>query len=526
MNSTAASQSSKPSRSTNAAAELRALKLEKLRRLEMRAETLADFVPRVTPTAVRPDHLARLVDLFARIDRGERVRACVSVPPQHWKTTTVLHGFAWLLRRHPAWSLAYSTYQLAQSYSKSREARDIARAAGVPLHDEMQNLGEWRTAQGGGGLFTSIEGPLTGKAARVVVVDDPYKDPSDARSEASRQRVREWVRAVALTRLPEDGSLIIVHTRWIEDDLIGEVLNPNVQLLGEEYEDINLPLLALDDGTPAPAPYTDGTRVLMPQRTTPDGRTIGWTLAGAVRQLVTMGDQADALAQGKPRRRVDGALWQHEDIPRLDAPPPLSRVVVFVDPNQASEASASKADDAGVVTLARGQDGNAYVLGDASRRMGVASWAAVAVAEYDAHNAAEIVLEGDGGGELNAQAIRAHLLAEASEKSRASGRYVAPRMVPVRVVKVGARGDKRGRCETARSLYGDAKAGRVSRVYHVGRHARLERSMTTHDFATTSKSPGDLDALSLGVHELLLGAPPARTDARAQTAAVVIAEQF
>ncbi len=526
MNSTAASQSSKPPRSTDAAAELRALKLEKLRRLEARAETLADFVPRVTPTAVRPDHLARLVDLFARIDRGERVRACVSVPPQHWKTTTVLHGFAWLMLRHPAWSLAYSTYQLAQSYSKSREARDIARAAGVPLHEEMQNLGEWRTRQGGGGLFTSIEGPLTGKAARVVVIDDPYKDDLDANSEAHRERVRSWVKSVALTRLPEDGSLIIVHTRWLDCDLIGEVLDPNVMLLGEKYEDINLPFLADDDGRPVTAPYTDGTRVLMPRRAGPSGAMIGWTVEGAIRQLVSMCEKAEPLAQGKPRRRVDGALWQHDDIPHLDAPPPLSRVVVFVDPNQASEASAAKADDAGVVTLARGQDSNAYVLGDASRRMGVTSWAAVAVGEYDAHNAAEIVIEGDGGGELNAQAIRAHLLAEAAEKSRASGRYVAPRMIPVRVVKVGARGDKRGRCETARNLYGDRKTGRTSRVYHVGRHARLERSMTTHDFATTQRSPGDLDALSLGVHEMLLGAPPVRTDARPHSAPIIRAEQF
>ena len=508
MNSTAESQSSKPRRSTDAAAELRALKSEKLRRLERRSETLSEFVPRVTVNAVRPDHLAPLVSLFERIDRGERVRACISVPPQHWKTTTVLHGFAWLLERHPSWSLAYSTYQLAQSYSKSREARDIARAAGVPLHEEMQNLGEWRTRGGGGGLFTSIEGPLTGKAARVVVVDDPYKDPADARSEASRQRVRDWVKAVALTRLPADGSLLIVHTRWLDCDLIGETLDPDVMLLGERYEDINLPFLADDNGNAVEAPYTSGSRVLMPKQRTPDGTSIGWTVAEAVRQLVSMGDQADALAQGRPRRRVDGALWRRADIEHVADVPALSRVEVFVDPNQSSDAVASTADDAGIVTIARGTDGNAYILGDASARMGVQSWAAAAVAEYDAHNAAAIVIEGDGGGELNVQAIRAHLLAEASEKARRTGKHVEPRIVPVRIVKVGARGDKRSRCETARNLYGDRTTGRVSRVFHLGTHTRLERSMTTHDFATSQRSPGDLDALSLGLHDMLLGNAP------------------
>ena len=463
-----------------------------------------DFVPKTTPGAVRPDHLARFVDIFHRIDRGERVRACLSVPPQHWKTTTGLHGFAWLLKRHPRWTLAYSTYQLAQSYSKSRECRDMARAAGVPLHDEMQNLAEWRTREGGGCLFTSIEGPLTGKGARVVMIDDPYKDPADARSEATRNRVREWVKAVALTRLPEDGSLIIVHTRWEDCDLIGEVLDETNPLLGERYESINLPFLADDNGDPVVAPYTNGTRVLMPRRVLGDGTVIGWTIEGAIRQLVSMRETAEPLAQGIPRRRVDGALWQIADIEHLDDAPPLSRVEVFVDPNQSNDAAASRADNAGIVTVARGRDGNAYVLGDASAHMGVESWAAVAVAEVDAHNAAGIVIEGDGGGELNVQAIRAYLLAEAAEKSKRAGRYVAPRVIPVRVVKVGARGDKRSRCETARNLYGDRKSGRVSRVYHVGTHRRLERTMTTHDFATTQKSPGDLDALSLAIHEVLL----------------------
>ena len=92
----------------------------------------------------------------------------------------------------------------------------------------------------------------------------------------------------------------------------------------------------------------------------------------------------------------------------------------------------------------------------------------------------------------------------------AAGRPVEPERIVVRLVRVGSRGDKRGRCETVRELYGDPAVGRPSVVSHVGDHPRLERSMTTHDFATSGKSRGDLDALSLGLTELLLTAAPQR----------------
>lgn len=482
----------------------------------------------MSPSRVRPDHLAPVTAAFDRIRRGERVRVCISVPSQHGKSETVLHGLAQILADRPTWPLIYLTYQQEQSDDQSHKARAIARAAGVDLAADRANLRMWRTSQGGGCLFTSVDGPGAGQPAQVAVVDDPYKNRAAALSGAVRKQVRDTFSSVVLQRGQETMSVVVVHTRWLEDDLIGDIERGE---FGGGWEVINLPMLSEPDGaggwTPSPSPYDTATRVLNPQRSLPDGRVFGWTLDGARALLLSLPEHdAESMAQGKPRRRVDGALWQDADIVRLDAPPPLSRVVVFVDPNQASDANASKADDAGVAVIARGQDGNAYVLGDASRRMGVQTWAAVAVAEYDTHNAAEIVLEGDGGGELNAQAIRAHLLTEAAEKSKREGRYVAPRVIPIRIVKVGARGDKRGRCETARALYGDAKSGRVSRVYHVGRHHRLERSMTTHDFATTQRSPGDLDALSLGLHEMLLSGTSVRADARPSVAAVRIAEQF
>lgn len=510
--------------STNSSAplDLRRLSLEQKRELlallekraaldAIRREPLADFIPRVSPGRVRPDHLGPVLDLFERIRRGERVRACVSIPSQHGKTELVLHALAWILAAHPTWPLIYLTYQQEQSDDKSHGARAIAQRAGIALAPDRANLGMWRTPQGGGCVFTSVGGPGAGQPAQVAIVDDPYKNMAAAMSPAIRKAVKSTFSSVVLQRGQEGMSVVVVHTRWLEDDLIGDLEKGE---FGSDWEIVNLPMLALDDGSPAPRPYTAATRVLNPARTMPDGRTFGWTLQGAIKQLQELPEpDAESMGQGKPRRRADGALWSWNDIApwRLAAEPPRSRCEVFVDPNASAEANAQTADDAGVVTIARGIDGRAYVLDDASGHMGVEGWPAKAVAAYRKHRAHCITAESDGGGAMVEKTIRAWLLQEALEKGRHDGRRYEPETILIRLVRVGARGDKRARCEAARHLYGDATTGRPSSVSHVGHHTRLEQSMTSHDFGTNPRSPGDLDALSLGIAELMLATPtPAR----------------
>ena len=482
---------------------------ERERRQRKRSELLAEYIPRVSPEYGTPKHLRPILDLFRRIACGEQVRACVSVPPQHGKTETLLHGIAWLLGQDPSKSYAYATYQQDQSNDKSDRCRALARKAGVALSDTRATLLQWRTTAGGGCMFTSIGGPLTGQNGRAIIFDDPYKNRDAALSEATRRAVWSFFQSAVLTRGQEGMSVVVVHTRWVEDDLIGKLSRRG------GWEVVNLPFLLCADGSPAPRDggYADAVDTLNPRGE--DG--FGWSLEGARRHLVDLDEAvAEALYQGRPRRRVDGALWSWDNLTpwRVEVEPPRSTCSVYVDPNQASEAAASTADNAGIVTIARGTDGRAYVLDDASGYVGVDTWAERAVTAYRKHRAHSICIESDGGGDLNRKAIEAFLLGEALERSKRERRHVEPERILIRLVRVGARGDKRGRAETARGLYGDPKSGRPSMVSHVGNLDDIEQLLTTHDFATTSKSPGPIDALSLGLADLLLSrhvAAPART---------------
>ena len=289
-----------------------AAKLEADRAEALRTAGLIDFVPLASPQYVAPKHLAKLAEVFDRIASGERVRVLLSVPAQHTKTETILHGIAWLLRRHPTWPVAYVTYSQDQADKKSIVAQRIALSSGAVTGDDRSTMQDWSTAEGGGAMFTAIGGPLSGNDQRLVIVDDPYKNRIDADSALIRSRVEDWFTSVVITLLPEAGSCVVVHTRWHEDDLIGRLSRGDVG--ANDWEIINLPFVANDNGDPD----EDGTRVLWPREILPSGVAAGWTLDGAKQRLVEVGPyDAASIYQGQPRPR--GGIVYAQPV-RCDAP--------------------------------------------------------------------------------------------------------------------------------------------------------------------------------------------------------------
>lgn len=216
-------------------------------------EPLLDFVPRITPRFHRPDHLRVISELFNRA-RTESVWACISVPPRHGKTELLLHGIAWTLKHTPAREIGYVSYEASIARAKSRLARDYAGTAGVTLRDDANSLHEWLTPAGGGLRSGGIGGPLTGHGFGILVIDDPTKNREEAESHLIREKNWDWLTSTALTRLEPTGSVLIVHTRWHEDDLIGRCMREAekyVESGGEEghpWEYVNLQAISDQTG--------------------------------------------------------------------------------------------------------------------------------------------------------------------------------------------------------------------------------------------------------------------------------------
>jgi phage terminase large subunit-like protein len=256
---------------------------------ETEGEALADFIRRVTPHHPPPRHLLPIIEQLEKarlraVDGGPPIRVCISMPPRHAKSETIFNGLAWWMTHVPADTHAYLSYSVDQARSQSRKIRRRAQDGGVALDAAMSNLTEWRTTSGGGLFSSGVDGPLTGKGITgIAVIDDPFKGRADADSQAIRDNVWDWFTSVVMTRL-EDASVIVVHTRWHQDDLIGR--------LEQEpgWTIINLPAIAEEDD--------------------PLGRKPGEALWPEMRPLGMLLEQRaldafnfDALYQGRPRPR-------------------------------------------------------------------------------------------------------------------------------------------------------------------------------------------------------------------------------
>jgi predicted phage terminase large subunit-like protein len=160
------------------------------------------------------------------------------MPPRHAKTVTLLHALAWWVQNWPVDGNAYVSYNDTIALSKSRLCRQIAAMAGVELGGTSDAAHEWNTKQGGGVVAAGAGAGLTGRGFQgLVVVDDPYKNREEADSPVIKEKIWDWFNEVVMTR-GEGASVIVCHTRWSPDDLIG-------RLVGEKgWESISLPGVA------------------------------------------------------------------------------------------------------------------------------------------------------------------------------------------------------------------------------------------------------------------------------------------
>lgn len=203
-------------------------------------ERLRDFVCRVAPHEPPPKHLQPIIDVV-EYSRIKPIRVCLAMPPGHAKTTMLMRAIAWWLspNQSPGDLCAYVTYSDSHAREKSRIAKETLQDVGGDLVDSTKDGdGFWLTPQGGGLVARGSRGGLTGKRVPgLLVYDDPYKDAQEARSVAVNSMIIERFKAVAFTRL-QGGSIIVLHTRWAMDDLIGYILK------NHKWDSINVPAQA------------------------------------------------------------------------------------------------------------------------------------------------------------------------------------------------------------------------------------------------------------------------------------------
>lgn len=198
---------------------------------------------------------ALIIEHLEALERGDITRLMVFTPPQRGKSELVSVRFpAWLHGLHPDWKYMGFSHTASLADDFSRQVRDQLTDETWPFPDVRLKSGqttvrEWGIAGHGGKHFVAgVLGGGTGKGAMVAVIDDPFKDDVEASSPVFRDRVYQWYGKVVLTRMAPGGRIVLVHTRWHDDDLAGRLL-ASMAAGGDQWTVLSLPEIA-EDGEP------------------------------------------------------------------------------------------------------------------------------------------------------------------------------------------------------------------------------------------------------------------------------------
>ena len=210
---------------------------------------LLPFTQYTEPTYEAAEHHKIIADALESVERGECDRLCIFMPPRHGKSELASRRFpAWYLGRNPTKQIIAASYNSELATDFGRDVRNIVdskeyRAVfDLSLAADSQSKKRWHTSQGGVYYAAGVDTAVTGRGANLLLIDDPLKDRAEADSETIRQNVWSWYTSTARTRLMPGAAIVIIQTRWHDDDLAGRLLERRP----DRWRVLSLP--ALKDG--------------------------------------------------------------------------------------------------------------------------------------------------------------------------------------------------------------------------------------------------------------------------------------
>ena len=247
--------------------------IEILRRQAAQSNLLA-FTNYTKPDFQAGEHhkeIADALDWFLKeVELKNSPRLLIEAPPRHTKSELGSRRFpAYVIGKHPDWQLITSTYSGDFATDFGRDVRDIVSSQDYKnlfqtrLRADSAAVNRWQTEQGGVYVSVGVGGPITGRGAHIALIDDPLKNQQDADSETIKDNIWKWFTSTLYTRLMPGGGIVIIMTRWAEDDLAGMALKQ------ENFRRVRLP--AVTDGKALwpewyPIEALDKIKAVMPSR--------------------------------------------------------------------------------------------------------------------------------------------------------------------------------------------------------------------------------------------------------------------
>ena len=264
-------------------------------------------------------HLAYLNRHLLLAARRDIKRLMISMPPRHGKSELVskyLPGWVMGALKEKVILTSYEAKFAAQwgTFARNLYNEHGETVFGSKLNPDFTHAEHWQTTEGGVMYTAGVGGPLTGKGCDWLIIDDPIKNYEEAMSATIRMNTAEWFRSTAYTRLEPNGVVVLMMTRWHEEDLCGVLLDEQP----EKWTVIEFPAIAEEHDVLGRQPGD----ALWPER---------WPVAELHEIESTLRDQWwNALYRQKPTskggNKIKGEWWQ-----RYETLPPFERVVISWD---------------------------------------------------------------------------------------------------------------------------------------------------------------------------------------------------
>lgn len=248
----------KPEPKPKAKPKVRGQVKQELARRVLCRRHLLPFVRRNVPGYeagwVHKDLCRRLERFSQQVTARQSPRLMLFLPPRSGKSEVASKNFpAWHLGNNPSHDIIASSYSASLANDFSKRTRALVRDQdyadifpGVTIDSENQNAEGWSTNKGGYYVPAGVEGPITGKGAHCLILDDLVKNREEAESKTRREAVFDWYTSTAYTRLAPGGGILLIITRWHTDDIAGRLLQ-EAEEGGEQWEVVSYPAIAVED---------------------------------------------------------------------------------------------------------------------------------------------------------------------------------------------------------------------------------------------------------------------------------------
>lgn len=198
---------------------------------------------------------------------GKINRLIIEAPPRHGKSEIVSRRLpAYILGRHPDDEVIACSVTSDLANRMSRDVQKIIedkryypkvfpntalsglngdqrQAKATKRQDFFEIVGPYGAR--GSYRAAGVGGTIVGMGARWAIIDDPYSNAEEALSPTTREKIWDWYQSTFYTRLSPDARVLITHTRWHQDDLVGKVLK-NAKESGERWVRLTLPGISTD----------------------------------------------------------------------------------------------------------------------------------------------------------------------------------------------------------------------------------------------------------------------------------------